>query len=175
MTGTEEGTAEPRIAAFPIAAGVPVDTLLAGLVAALQAEGWRLAGFRQTGLADGGMAVVALSDGAVFGISQALGPGATGCRLDPRGLAAAAGAALVALDAGADLVVLPRFGKAEAEGGGFRTVIERACACGIPALVAVRPDYAAAWEAFTGGLAQNLSPEPRALLDWCRATLPARA
>ncbi|TCO69878.1 uncharacterized protein DUF2478 [Rhodovulum euryhalinum] len=175
MDQASEVMAEIRIAAIPLVEDVSVDTLLAGVVAALMAQGHRLAGFRQTRTDACGMAVEDLSGGGLFGISQRLGPGSTGCSLDPQGLAEAAGAALLALEAGPDLVVLPRYGKAEAEGHGFRAVIEKACERQIPVLAAVRRDCTASWEDFTGGCADWLAPEPEAVLDWCRRAMPVRA
>lgn len=163
-----------RIAAVALGPDVPVDALLAAVVAELVAEGRRLAGFRQVRRADGGMAVEDLAGPGVFGISQSLGPGSQGCSLDPRGLAEAAGAALVAIEAAPDLILLPRFGKAEAEGHGFRAVIARACERQIPVLVAVRADCEPSWQEFTGGLAERLPPEPGALLAWCRAAMAER-
>ncbi|SIO38145.1 Protein of unknown function [Rhodovulum sp. ES.010] len=173
MDQAAEDRAETGIAAIPLAENVPVDALLAGVVAALAAEGCRVAGFRQM-RTDGGIALEDLAGGDMFAISQSLGPGSRGCSLDPRGLAEAAGAALRALETGPDLVVLPRYGKAEAEGHGFRAVIARACERQIPVLVAVRPACESSWLEFTGGLAARLDPDPDALLSWCRAALADR-
>ncbi|NDK36066.1 DUF2478 domain-containing protein [Rhodovulum sulfidophilum] len=164
-----------RVAAIPLSPELSVDALLATVEATLRAEGARLAGFRQRRGADGGMAVEDLTGGGVFSISQQLGAGSQGCRLDPQGLAEAACAALATLETGPDLLILPRFGKAEVEGHGFRAVIERACERQVPVLVAVKPDCVAAWEAFTGGAADRLDPDRGALLAWCRAGLRARA
>ncbi|ARC88023.1 DUF2478 domain-containing protein [Rhodovulum sp. MB263] len=163
-----------RVAAIPLSREPSVDPLLATVVAVLRAEGVRVAGFRQERGADGGLAVEDLTGGGVFPISQQLGSGSEGCSLDPQGLAEAACAALAALETGPDLLILPRFGKAEAEGQGFRAVIERACEWQVPVLVAVKPDCSEAWEAFTGGAAARLAPDRDALLEWCRAGLGVR-
>ena len=168
-----DGSEGVRIAGIPIPAGGAVDPLLARLVAELRAEGLRLVGFLQGRLPDGGMAVEDLAGGRLIGITQRLGPGSQGCRLDPQGLAEAAVLALHALDGGADLLVIPRFAKAEAEGQGFRAVIEKACAMQVPVLAAVRTDFAAAWDEFTGGLARPLPPEPQVILNWCRQAATA--
>ena len=146
-----------------------VDQGLASIAAEFAARGLRVAGFLQTRLAEGGMVVRDLAGGGIYRVTQDLGRGSRGCRLDPGGLAEASGAALAALDVGADLLLIPRFGKAEAEGHGFRTVIERACEAQIPVLVAVRPAFEGAWDAFSGGLAEKLAPDPQVMLAWCRA------
>ncbi|TDX28256.1 DUF2478 domain-containing protein [Rhodovulum visakhapatnamense] len=173
MTETSDD-APYRVAAIPLVEDLAIDALLAKVVAALRAEGVRVAGFRQGRAPEGGMAVEDLTGGGVFSISQDLGPGSQGCKLDPQGLAEAACAALAALETGPDLLILPRFGKAEVEGHGFRSVIERACERQVPVLVAVKPDCTAAWTDFTGGVADRLVPERAAVLDWCRAGICAR-
>ncbi|MCB6179305.1 DUF2478 domain-containing protein [Rhodobacter sp. Har01] len=166
----------PGIAAVFMADKAEIDPKLAALVATLAAEGWRVAGLLQTRSSCGDMAVCELVSGQVFGIAQNLGPAAQGCKLDPRGLAEAAGAALGGLQSGADLLVIPRFGQAEAEGHGVRAVIEQACQIGVPVLVAVREGHAPAWERFAGGLAKTLPADLPALLTWCRrARAAARA
>ena len=63
-------------------------------------------------------------------------------------------------------MMLNRFGKAEAEGGGLRSAFVRAMEAGIPVLTAVRPPYIEAWSKFHGRLAVDLPAD----LD-CRAGL----
>lgn len=158
-----------RVAAVFLADEAAVDEGLASVAARLRADGLRVAGFLQMRQPRGGIAVRDLVGGGLYGITQDLGPGSNGCRLDPRGLAEAAGAALATLGAGADLLLIPRFGKAEEEGHGFRALIETACAAGIPVLAGVRRSSEPAWETFTGGLADRLPVDPGAMIDWCRA------
>ncbi|MCE6952341.1 DUF2478 domain-containing protein [Cereibacter sphaeroides] len=155
------------LAAIPL--GAPgVDALLDEVVAVLRAEGLILAGFLQERQPDGEVRIRDLATGGAQGITQRLGPGSRGCKLDPQALAGAAAGALATLGADPDLLVIPRFGKAEAEGHGLRTVIERACERQIPVLVAVRQDSRPAWDDFTGGLAEELPLDRGAVLDWCR-------
>ena len=104
-------------------------------------------------------------------ITQALGRGSIGCRLDPRALVELSGALLSELDSGVDLLVLNRFGKGESEGQGFRTVIEKGFQTGIPVLTAVRDTYAGAWAAFGGEISETLAPHPDSVLAWCRTVL----
>jgi hypothetical protein len=67
-----------------------------------------------------------------------------------------------------ELLILNKFGKAEAEGGGLRSAFERAIESGIPVVTAVRPPYTEAWSHFHGRLAVDLAPDLDAVLAWCR-------
>lgn len=147
------------------------DRLLAGVVARLQARGWPLAGVVQhntgcEGACDMDLAILGRAE--VVRISQSLGPGSSGCRLDPQGLEAAVGLVGPML-AGARLLVVNKFGKAEAEGRGFRPLIGEALAAGIPVLVAVSALNRPAFEDFAGDLAEPLPAREAALLAWCDA------
>lgn len=153
------------------------DALLADLALRLAADGLRLAGAvqvnaeRAAGPCD--MDLVVLGPGQRVRISQSLGPGSTGCRLDPGGLETAVALAEQAL-AGANLVLVNKFGKQEAEGRGFRSLIGRALAEGVPVLTAVSPGNRAAFAAFADGLAEELPPDPEALARWCRRSVALR-
>jgi len=166
------------LAAVFFARGDSVDHVLAAAATTLAAEGHVVAGTVQAvGDAPDGccgpMLVRDLSDGSVTVISQDLGRMATGCRLDGGALAAVAVRLEAALDRGADVVVLNRFGKAEGEGGGLRSVIERAVAAGLPVVLAVRTDHAAVWDAFHEGTATTLPADAGAVVAWCRAAMTA--
>lgn len=113
-----------------------------------------------------------LSTGQIVAISEDRGPEARGCRLDPAALERLFGAAAAGLDAGADLLVVNRFGKREAEGRGFRGAIEAAVTTGVPVLVAVSAANLDCWNAFTGALDERLEPNVVAAIRWCRGALP---
>ncbi|KDB01736.1 hypothetical protein U879_20675 [Defluviimonas sp. 20V17] len=160
--------------------GVAADALLDRVARVLRSEGYRIAGLVQRSVAsDGGaralLHVADLSSGALLRITQDLGEGARGCRLDPGALAAAAGALMARLDVAADTVpdalILNRFGKAEAEGKGLRGVAEQACLRGIPVLAALRPGHRADWEEFSGGAAVILPPDEARVLTWLRVAI----
>lgn len=146
------------------------DRLLAALCARLSGAGMRIAGAVQVNTDRGGdcacdMDVTVFGDGgAPIRISQSLGAGSTGCRLDPGALEIAAARVSAAM-AGADLVILPKFGRQEAMGRGFRSVIGEALSEGIPVLLHVPPDQRAAFAAFAEGMGEELTPE--ALDGWC--------
>lgn len=169
----------PLLAAVLFPRGGAIDTLLATAAARLSADGWRLAGALQAEERDadgccGPMRLRSLTDGSETVISQNLGKLSAGCRLDPQALLAAAVRLTADLDGAPDLLVLNRFGKAEAEGGGLRPVIEKAVEAGVPTLIAVRDDHAAAWATFHGGLAETMPANDEAILDWCRSVLQPR-
>lgn len=153
------------------------DLLMADIAARLGAEGWPLAGAVQVNreVAAGRPCVMdlhVLTGDAVVRISQDLGALSKGCRLDPQGLEEA-----VALVEGAlgqtgarrpRLVIVNKFGKQEAEGRGFRPLIGRALADGIPVLTAVNDNCLAGFLAFAGGMGTALPAEAGAVIDWCR-------
>ena len=148
------------------------DALQADWVRALQQAGWRVGGVRQhvTTWPRGGkrMQLLDVRSPQAFEISQDLGPDTAGCRLDPAGVVDASSVLRQALADGVDVVVTNRFGKLEAEGGGFVAEIAALAEAGIPVLTIVAPQYLAAWRTLTGELGQDL-PLPQsvqALHDW---------
>lgn len=164
------------LAAMPCSKDEHVDRVLEDAVRALQATGYRVGGYFQrqvpsTGSCCAPMVLEHVESGEWSCISQPLGAGARGCRLDPRALAALSVSLLAELDAGMQLLVLNRFGKGESEGQGFRAVIERAFQSGIPVLTAVRPGYVRAWREFGGEYAEELPVDGGHVLAWCLSAL----
>ncbi len=76
------------------------------------------------------------------------------------------GHAQARFDAGADAVIINKFGKHEAEGRGFRELIAAALEAEVPVLVGTNALNLPAFLDFTQGLAEALPPEPEALWDW---------
>lgn len=155
------------------------DRLLADLAERLASEGMRLVGAVQVNLqprpdcaCDMDLALVGVA-GPRIRISQSLGSGASGCRLDPGALETAAGRVMARLHAGADLLILPKFGKQEALGRGFRQAIAQALEAGIPVLLHVGEAQRADFLAFAGDLAEWVDPEN--LAGWCRRAVGAAA
>lgn len=150
------------------------DRLIAEAARRLEDLGLRLAGTVQVnsetcegGLCD--MDVRVLSGGPVLRISQSLGKGARGCRLDPEALEAAVGHVARHLQTeGADILIVNKFGRHEAEGHGFREVIAEALAREIPVLVGINALNVEAFETFTEGLGLRLDPDPEILVAWAR-------
>jgi hypothetical protein len=160
------------LAAVDYQTGFRIDEFLAAVARHLRTKGVELAGAIQENAGDraacAAMTLVDLGSSGRFGISQDLGPEALGCRLDPRGLAEAENPLVAAINGGPDLVILNKFGKAEAEGGGLRNAFVRAIEIGVPVLTAVRPPYTDSWARFHGGLAIALPPDFEIVHAWCR-------
>lgn len=156
----------------------PVDPLLETAARALRAKGYRVGGFvQEERIADGCCAATYLrdiEDGRSVLITQILGAEAKGCRLDPQRLAAASVDLEKLLDGAIDLLVLNRFGKDEAEGRGFRSVIEKALGLGIPVLTGVREAYAPTLVEFAGDYGTTLAPDGAAIIGWCLDVLGQR-
>ena len=146
------------------------DRILTRLAAQLADAGLRVAGAVQHNIDHGAdcacdMDVIVIGEeDAPIRISQSLGPGSSGCRLDPGALEGAA-ARVAARLSGAELLILPKFGRQEAVGRGFRSVIGDALAQGLPVLLHVPPEQRAAFAAFCEGMGQHVPPE--GLSEWC--------
>lgn len=146
------------------------DTFLRMLAQALTARGLRLAGTVQTNHDRActhhcDMDVQVLPDGPVIRISQDLGAASTGCRLDPGALERAVAEVEPRLS-GADVLIVNKFGKHEAEGRGFRDLIGAALAQGKPVILGVNPLNQAAFERFAEGMAEPLPQTPAGVRDW---------
>ncbi|MCV2873937.1 DUF2478 domain-containing protein [Defluviimonas sp. WL0050] len=153
------------------------DRVLADLARHLHDEGWPLAGAVQVNSERGemhpcDMDLHVLAADRMVRISQNLGSLAKGCRLDPSGLEQAVGMVEAALEAqpGPRLLIVNKFGKQEIDGRGFRPVIGRALAAGVPVLTAVNKANLPGFEAFAHGLAESLPLDFDAILDWCHRT-----
>lgn len=161
---------------LPIAAIVysPTDHIEPVLLEAartLARQGVRLGGILQhdipTTIADPcGMELEDLASGERFALSQDLGSGSEACRLDPDALAHAAVAVRAALERGAELVFINKFGSQEACGSGLRSEMATAVTTGIPVITAVGERFLAEWQNFTGGSATLLQPRVEDILQW---------
>lgn len=172
--------AMPILAAIRCSKEVPVDSLFCDVARAARSSGVRVAGVIQQALPDGasecgGLVLRDLVDGRATPITENRGAAATGCKLDPRGLAEVAARLEAALDAEPDLLIISRFGKAEAEGCGFRSAFGAAMLRGIHVLTAVRETNWADWELFHGGLGVELQPDTSSLQGWLEAFSSALA
>lgn len=165
-----------RLAYVSAEARGATDALLVDLAARLRGEGMRLVGAVQHNVEQQAnarcvMNLLLLPDGPEQCISQELGTGAQGCRLDPGALENVAAEVGARLAGGADLLIVNKFGQREAEGRGLAPLIGEAMAAGIPVLVGLKPAMAPAFAEFTGGLGEPLPANLPAVLDWCRAAI----
>ncbi len=107
-----------------------------------------------------------LMNGDQIKISQDLGNGARGCKLDNSMLLKLSDIAMRDLDLIPDLLIVNRFGRSEAEGGGFRDVIGKAISMGIPVLTAVKEEHYPDWKLFSDELGCELPSDCDNVLDW---------
>lgn len=115
------------------------------------------------------MDVMVLPDGPTIRISQSLGREARGCRLDPDALEQAVAMTQTALEQGAELLIVNKFGKHEAEGRGFRDTIGMALSLDIPVLVGANKLNVEALKEFCDGEAEELIPDLPSLMQWVGA------
>lgn len=151
------------------------DRLLAAVADRLVQDGVCLAGALRPVRADTAKCdsdLWLLPDGPIRRITQDLGTGSAACRMDAGAFETAVGLALSRLQTGkADLVVLNKFGLAEAEGRGFRTLIAEALGRDLPVLIGVSDAHRADFDRFAGGVAIALPPDEGAVLAWCRQAM----
>ncbi|MDQ8700850.1 DUF2478 domain-containing protein [Hyphomicrobium sp. LHD-15] len=125
------------------------------------ANSWRLNGARVVGLVEehteglpkacGGSVLRNLVSGTHHRLYQDLGPYSTACCLDPAGVAESCAAILDHIS-GADLVILSKFGKLEAEGGGLIAAFVCAAEHDKPVLTSVAPPFTKSYLEFVGPL-----------------------
>jgi hypothetical protein len=164
----------PLIAAIHYQRFFPLNELLAAVVGELRAKGIAPGGVLEMAepAADACRAplnVVDILSGETARITQDCGEGSRGCRLDERGLAAITPRIMAAIEARAPLIIISKFGRAEAEGKGLLPCIIEAVTAGLPVLTSAREPYLEAWRDFHGGLGAELSPELNAITSWCAA------
>ena len=101
--------------------------------------------------------------------SQDLGAGSTACNLGPSGLAQACEAVERAIEDGADVVVLSKFGKLEAARGGLCDAFRAAILADLPIITTVSPLLAEEWAQFAGPLSNKVPATMDALGAWWTA------
>ena len=146
------------------------DACLTVAVRRLQAAGLRLAGTYALESDDPScdMQLQVLPDGPLIRINQNLGRAAQGCRLDGGALETAVMEA-ARHSAGAQALVVNKFGKLEATGRGYVPLIAEALGQGIPVLIGVNALNLPDLLAFAGEMAAPLPGDPQAIADWVLA------
>lgn len=174
----------PKLAAIVYRPYHDVDTLLATFASDVICHGYRVGGVVQENIKGRcdtcqSMRLIDLMTGRAIAISQELGNGAEGCRLNPAGLAEAAVVVSGAVAANVELVVVNKFGKQEFAGGGLRAGIADAVMAGVPLVTAVPERNLDAWLEFTGSHGITLLCEQNYIDAWWRNVAlhekPARA
>jgi Protein of unknown function (DUF2478) len=153
------------------------DRLISGFAADLRRVGCRPVGVVQLGRScqadDPRLGVTLLPDGEVVGLALDEEPSSGGCRLDRDRLAGLSMRLAAAIDDGADLVIINRFGRSEAEGEGLIDLIAQALGADIPVLIAVPERRFAAWIKFSEGMNVRLACRRDALDQWWRTVAGA--
>ncbi len=145
------------------------DAVLRGFADELNARGFRAVGMVQAGqCADSSLSAVLVHSGEKLLLAQDFDPSAQGCRLDMHRLEDAGARIAGAVEAGADLMIINRFGKRERDGKGLAYLIDRALDADIPMVIAVSSERFADWIRFAGGMSVKLACDRHALDAWWR-------
>jgi hypothetical protein len=104
-----------------------------------------------------------IADGACYPIFQDLGPDSDACHLEGAGAVSAGEAIRRDIARGCDLVILSKFGKLEASGGGLAPAFAAAVEAGVPLLTAVSSTFLPGWERFAGSSTIALPPDMDAI------------
>jgi hypothetical protein len=162
---------------YEMGEGLATDLLLTDIAHRLRDAGLKLAGAVQSNSpaprrSQCEMTLEDLATGRCTKASEDRGPLARGCRLDAGALEDIVGLAASSLGPDTALVLINRFGKQEAEGHGFRPMIENAVLLDVPVLTAVNRAHLESWSQFVGGEPVLLRPARQDVARWCEATVP---
>ena len=161
------------IAALVYADGIYPERVIARAVERLRDRGVPMAGALQCTILDAvdrhpcDLLIEDLTTGDVTPIAEHRGRQARGCKLDVGLLTELAQGVVTGVrSGGARLLVINKFGKTEAEGGGLRDAIAEAVERDIPVLVGVPMRNLDQFRAFAGPLAVELPVGEAALAGW---------
>jgi len=114
-----------------------------------------------------------LADGARYPIFQDLGRGSQTCHLAGDGALMAGAAVARDIETGCDLVILSKFGKLEAGGGGLREAFAAAIEARVPVLTSVSPSQAMPWQSFAAPLFTSVAADAGEIEAWWRSVKKA--
>jgi hypothetical protein len=142
--------------------GVAADRILSDLGYDLRAQGVGVQGLVQRNSfrrdrTKCDMELEELGTGRIFQLSKDRGKHAGGCRLDREAIVVAATVIAAGIEANCELLIVNKFGRSEAEGGGLREVIGDANCRGISTIVGVPRRNLEVWERFAGELSERCS------------------
>lgn len=155
-SGKNSAKEDCRLLAVVYDDGFAADRALSSLGYGLRAKGVLVRGLVQRNRAVPNrskcdMDLEELGSGKVIHISKDRGALARGCRLDVEMLLIAGEMLEDAFEYGCDLLIINKFGRTEAEGGGLRDLLARAVAHEIPTLVGVPRRNMGSWRRFAEG------------------------
>jgi uncharacterized protein DUF2478 len=144
------------------------DEILRNFAAGLDRAGYRAVGIVQLGhhCLDAGLSAMLVHTGEELQLFQDLGSCSAGCRLDVGQLLDAGERIAAAIDLGADVLIVNRFGRQECEGKGLCYLVERALSADIPVVIAVPSHRFAHWIRFADGMSVRLRCDRDALEAW---------
>src|SRR6185437_9562407 len=147
------------------------DRILRDFAIELNERGYRAVGLVQLGhhCTDGNLSAMLVHSGEPLSLLQDLGSCSAACRLDVGQLLDAGSQVASAIDQGADLLIVNRFGRQEREGKGLCYLIERALSADIPVVIAVPSHRFADWIKFADGMSVKLRCNRPALDAWWNA------
>ena len=178
LGGTAD-TAASRVGVVLFENAIDIDAILRAASDALRERGVVVGGVLQRfgeRLSNGkrSMWLDDIAGGQTVRLDRPRGPGAISCVLDPDALVQCACLLRDAIASGAELLVVNRFGTAEAEGQGMRAEFAEAICSGAAVLVAVRPNLLAELERFLGAPAQILPASAPHLAAWAEGRARGR-
>jgi hypothetical protein len=144
------------------------DEVLRAFAVDLNARGFRAVGLVQLGHSclHSKLSALLIHSGEELPLLQDLGTCAIGCRLDVDRLLEAGAKIACAMEAGADVVIINRFGRQERNGRGLSYLIDRAIEANIPVVIAVAKHRFADWIKFADGMSVKLGCDRHALDAW---------
>jgi hypothetical protein len=144
------------------------DAILREFASDLNGRGYRAVGLVQLGhhCLDARLSAMPVHTGEELQLFQDLGSCSEGCRLDVGQLLDAGMRIASALDQGADVVIVNRFGRQERDGKGLSYLVERALSADIPVVIAVPSHRFADWIKFADGMSVKLGCNREALDAW---------
>ena len=147
------------------------DEILRDFATELNRRGHRAVGLVQLGhhCVDASLSAMLVHTGEQLPLFQDLGSCSAGCRLDVGQLLGAGQQIASAIDQGADLLIINRFGRQEREGKGLSYLVERALTADIPVVIAVPIHRFADWIKFADGMSVKLRCDREALDAWWSA------
>lgn len=149
-------------------------TTLWAAINTLQARGVRIDGLVNKCTDEGhhvSEVIQAIGDASEYVILQCLGKESHGCKLNPAALAESSIVLRDAIDQRVDILVINKFGIAEAEGRGLLDEYTRAITEQIPVVSLVHRKYLPAWQNFTAELGEELPVNVDAVINWIQSRL----
>ena len=144
------------------------DEMLLAFAADLAARGHRAVGLVQRGHHhwDAGLSALLLHSGEELQLLQDVAACPSGSRLDTSRLREARAQMERAIDRGADVMIVNRFGRQELAANGLWPLIERASHADIPVIIAVPAHRFADWIKFVDGMTVKLYCHRETLDEW---------